>query len=57
MFNLHKKRYPYSHNPNILKNNFRNFENADDDFDPICLKEKYWELIKMDTIKFIDRLT
>jgi hypothetical protein len=31
---------------------FTNFENADDDFDPICLKRKYWEIIKLDIIDF-----
>lgn len=55
MFLLHKKRYPYSHDANLLKQNFKRFENADDDFDPICLKGKYWELIKIDTIEFISK--
>jgi hypothetical protein len=56
MFSLHKKRYPYSHDPNLLKRNFQSFKNADDDFDPICLKGKYWELIKIDTIEFISKM-
>lgn len=56
MFLLHKKRYPYSHDANLLKKNFKIFENADGDFDPICLKGKYWELIKLDTIEFIDEM-
>jgi len=30
---------------------FTKFDQADDDFDPICLKGKYWELIKY---KFTD---
>lgn len=53
MFSLHEQRYPYAHDKTILKNNFIRFENADEDFDPICLREKYWELIKMDTIAFV----
>ena len=36
--------------------NFIQFENADGDFDPVCLREKHWELIKIDTIDFIDTL-
>lgn len=57
MFSLHKKRYPYGHDKVILKNNFTQFKNADEDFDPICLREKHWEVIKMDMLDFIDTLT
>ena len=53
MFSLHEQRYPYAHDKTILKNNFIRFENADEDFDPICLREKYWELIKMDIHAFV----
>ncbi len=56
MFSLHEKRYPYSHNKIILKKNFIQFENADGDFDPVCLREKHWELIKVDTIDFVNTL-
>jgi hypothetical protein len=56
MFLLHKQRYPYAHDPSLLKQNFKKFESADDDFDPICLKGKYWELIKLDMIEFVDRM-
>ena len=31
-----------------LKNKLIDFQYADADFDPICLKGKYWELIKQD---------
>jgi hypothetical protein len=48
MLSLHKKRYPYSHNESEILANFIDFANADDDFNPICLREKYWELIKQD---------
>jgi len=56
MFSLHKKRYPYGHDKVVLKNNFTQFENADGDFDPVCLREKHWELIKVDMIDFIKAL-
>lgn len=56
MFSLHAKRYPYGHDRAKMKNNFTQFENADVDFDPICLKGKYWELIKVDTIDFMATL-
>jgi len=32
----------------ILLNKLVDFKNADDDYDPRCLKGKYWELIKYD---------
>ena len=53
MFLLHQKRYPYTHNKAILKNNFSQFQNADEDFDPVCLRGKHWQLIKLDLIEFV----
>ena len=50
MIELHKKRYPYTHDETLIIQNLTNFSRADNDFDPICLKGKYWELIKMDMI-------
>ncbi len=52
MMALHKIRYPYTHNEGLIKTNFTNFSRADEDFDPICLKGKYWEIIKLDMISF-----
>jgi len=45
---LHLQRYPYSHDRNLILTNLTNFEEADNDFDPICFKGKYWEFIKAD---------
>ena len=53
MIQLHKQRYPYSHDRQAIIDNFINFDAADDDFDPICLRGKYWELIKLDLINCI----
>jgi hypothetical protein len=55
MIELHKIRYPHSHEENKIRANFINFTSADDDFDPICLKGKYWELIKLDTIQALQK--
>jgi hypothetical protein len=52
MLALHKQRNPFTHDGDQIRRNFSNFENADDDFDPICLKGKYWEIIKLDIIDF-----
>jgi hypothetical protein len=48
MFALHAERYPYSHSKDVLINQLVDFQFADDDLNPICLKGKYWELIKAD---------
>ena len=48
MIELHEQRYPYSHDKEIIIQNFTLFNQADDDFDPICYKGKYWEFIKED---------
>ena len=52
MFALHKERYPFNHYPMQLSSSFSNFTLADEDFDPICLKGKHWEIIKLDIIDF-----
>jgi len=52
MISLHKERYPLSHDQQVIINNFSSFEKADNDFDPVCLRGKYWELIKLDLIEF-----
>ncbi|MEO5788604.1 nucleotidyl transferase AbiEii/AbiGii toxin family protein, partial [Gelidibacter sp.] len=48
MLDLHKQRYPYSHDGDLIIHNFTSFEQADEDFNPICFKGKYWEFIKED---------
>ena len=50
MLKLHQARYPYIHNKKEILANLRNFETADADFDPRCLRGKYWEIIKLDIL-------
>lgn len=57
MIRLHEMRYPYTHDPNEILRNFTNFKTADNDFEPICLKGKYWELIKLDFVEAIEKLS
>lgn len=52
MLALHEKRYPYNHDNKQIRNNFSNFKSADEDFEPVCLRGKYWEIIKLDLIDF-----
>ena len=54
MLQLHEKRYPYNHDKELIIQNFTNFYQADDDFDPICLEGKYWEFIKDDILGIIE---
>jgi predicted nucleotidyltransferase len=51
MIALHKQRYPYNHDEKLICENFIDFERADEDFTPICLKGKHWELIKLDFVE------
>lgn len=54
MLALHESRYPFIHNRLQLANKFTDFSQADDDFDPICLRNKHWEIIKLDLIEFVN---
>ena len=53
MLSLHRKRYPYTNDEELILHNLINFKLANDDFDPICLRGKYWEFIKEDIIVFV----
>jgi len=57
MLTLHAERYPYSHTKETLTNKLVDFQFADDDLDPICLKGNYWELIKLDLREALFNLT
>lgn len=48
MIALHEQRYPYDHDEELIRSKFIDFSNADNDYDPECLRGKYWELIKLD---------
>jgi hypothetical protein len=48
MLSFYKKRYPYGYSREDIINLLKDFDSADSDFDPVCLKGKYWELIKLD---------
>ena len=55
MFDVHKERYHYTHDQIQIKSSFSDFTLADEDFDPICLKGKHWEIIKLDLIDFANQ--
>jgi predicted nucleotidyltransferase component of viral defense system len=56
MIALHERRYPYSHDKDILLKNLINFDFADNDLKPICLRGKYWEFIKDDFQEIISEI-
>ena len=55
MLTLHEQRYPYSHDRELIIKNFTNFSYADDEFNPICFRGKYWEFIKEDIEEIIEK--
>lgn len=48
MIEQYLKRNPYGHSKEEISSQLLNFEEAENDPDPKCLKENYWELIKLD---------
>jgi predicted nucleotidyltransferase component of viral defense system len=48
MISFFEKRYPYTNDSLKVKEMLVNFDAADLDFDPICLLDKKWEMIKID---------
>lgn len=50
MLKLHQERYPYTHDKEEILSKFKKIGEADSDFDPVCVRGKYWELIKLDIL-------
>lgn len=48
MIALHAKAYEWTHDSEKITANFTDFTQADEDFDPICLRGKEWVFIKED---------
>jgi hypothetical protein len=54
MLSLHEERYPYGHDADLIIKNFTDFERADKDFEPTCLRGKHWEVIKLDLVETLE---
>jgi hypothetical protein len=52
MLELHKERYPYSHDGDAIRKGFCDFSKADEELNPDCLQGKHWEIIRADMIEF-----
>lgn len=48
------ERYPYHREEDVL-DGLTNFSDADNQLDPICLKRKFWELIKYDIEEIVKK--
>lgn len=54
MIEFHESRYPYGHDEQLIRANLVNFSNADNDFDPECVKGKQWEIVKLDIVELVE---
>jgi predicted nucleotidyltransferase component of viral defense system len=57
MCDIYQKKHEYTHDREVIRTNFTKFENADEDFDPDCLRNKTWEVIKLDMIDYVKGLS
>ena len=53
LITLHKKRFPYQHEEQLLLKQLQNFEKADNEPDPICRLGKSWDLIRLDLLDIL----
>jgi len=56
MIVFHQKRYPFSFDKKMLKEKLIDFSGADEDFDPVCMRGKHWELIKLDMMDLSSKI-
>lgn len=56
LLRFHVQKYPYNHEKSLILENMCNFERADNEPDPLCLRGKYWDLIKLDFVQAVGRL-
>lgn len=55
MIEFYEKRHPYGLSKKEIITQLTFFDNANEDFDPICLRNKYWEIIKLDIEEAVKR--
>ena len=57
MLSLYEERYPYGATRKECIRGLLDFSFADTDPDPVCLQNKFWQLIKLDFTEWIENLT
>jgi predicted nucleotidyltransferase component of viral defense system len=55
MIDLYLERFPYSYDAVEIRTALTNFDQAENDFDPECLLDKTWEIIKLQITQWVDR--
>jgi hypothetical protein len=55
IFDFYFERYPYSFSLQEIKEKMIDFKNAETNFNPICLRGKYWELVMLDIQEVIKK--
>jgi hypothetical protein len=53
LISFHSEKYPWSDSNRVIEG-LTNFERADEMEDPVCLKGKVWELIKLDLEEIVE---
>ena len=48
MIALHARGFQWTHDEALIRQNFTNFSQAENDLDPVCLRGKQWAFIKED---------
>jgi predicted nucleotidyltransferase component of viral defense system len=56
LLQLHQRKYPYNHEKQLILKNMVDFSKAENEPDPVCLKGKYWDLIKLDFIEGLNNI-
>ncbi|WP_449439647.1 hypothetical protein [Pedobacter steynii] len=51
MIDLHRQRFEWTHDEELIRKNFMDFTAADLDLSPICLRGKEWTFIKEDLLE------
>jgi hypothetical protein len=54
MLLLHARRYPYSHNRDLIIKNITDFSLAEYDFNPVCLRGQHWVFVKEDILEAVN---
>ncbi len=53
MLSIYKEWYSFSPDKKEIKAALTNFSAAENDFEPLCLRGKHWEVIKLDLLDFV----
>lgn len=53
MIDLHRQRFEWTHDQELIRRNFTDFTTADLDLNPICLRGKEWTFIKEDLLEAV----